>query len=170
MVNDDNLVYRDYLRRSTRREEVVVDGRTKTYSNYVKVDVEDSSNDEAYVRIRKVSQGRNKSLANNNAESIDYQYSLKDGTLALNAYFLSKSRYQFKHEVVYVTVYVPTHTTVYFDKSTKSFLHGIYDVDSKADNEMANHYFLMTEEGLDCSDCEEEIEEEDPIDDINEEI
>lgn len=160
MVNNDDLYYQSRLRRSTRRIEVYQGDKKRTYSNYVKVDVEKSNTDQISVKVRKVSEGRNRNVAKKNAEELEYKYDLDGNTLSLDAYFLSNSRYKFKDEVIYVTVYIPENSTVYFDETMQSFLHGIYDVDNMYDSEMVEHYFLMTEEGLDCSDCEEEIEEE----------
>lgn len=160
MVNNDDLYYQSRLRRSTRRVEVYEGDERKTYSNYVKVDVEKSDSNEFSVKIRKVSEGRNRNVAKKNADELEYKYELNGNTLNLDAYFLSKSKSRFKDETIYVTVYVPENTTVYFGSSTSSFLHGIYDVDRMSDWEMTEHYFLMTEDGLDCTDCEEEEEKE----------
>lgn len=162
MVNDEDLYYQSRLRRSTRRVEVYEGSKRLTYSNYVKVDVEKSDTDQAYLRIRKVSEGRSRNIAKKNAEELDYKYELDGNTLSLNAFFLSESRHKFKDEVVYVTVYVPENSTVYFDESTNTFLNRVYNVDDMYDSEMVEHYFLMTDNGLDCSDCEEEIKEEEP--------
>ena len=161
MVNNDDLYYRSRLRRSSRRVEVYDGDTRKTYSSYIKVDVEPSESDEFYVKVRKVSDGRNRNLAKKNAEDLEYKYEMNGSTLTLDAYFLSKFKSRFKDEAIYVTVYVPENTTVYFDDTTSSFLHGIYDVDRMSDWEMATHHFLMTKEGLDCTDCEEEEELED---------
>ncbi len=157
MVNDDNLYFRSRLNRSTRRHIVTDDNNVKrTYSSYIKVDIEQSDSEDASIKIRKVSEGRNRGLANKNAETIEYNYELDGNTLTLDAYFLSKSKYRFKDEIIYVTVYIPENKTIYFDNSTRGFLAAIYDVDGMYDRDMADHYFLMTGEGLDCSDCEVE--------------
>ena len=46
MINDDEIYYRHNLRRSYLREEVEIDGKQMTYSNYVKVDVKKSNSNE----------------------------------------------------------------------------------------------------------------------------
>lgn len=160
MFNDDNLYEPYYLRRRTRRIEVLDGDIEKTYSNYVKVNVKKSDTEDFSIRVRKKSEGRSRIKANKNAADLEYNYELKDNTLILNAYFLSKFKSIFKDESVTVTVYVPESTTIYFEENTGSFLHGNYDLDEMFDVDMAEHYFLMTDKGMDCSDCEEEIEEE----------
>ncbi|MEQ6124771.1 PspC domain-containing protein [Pseudotenacibaculum sp. MALMAid0570] len=156
MVNDDDLYYKSRLRRSSRRVEVYDGDKRKTYCSYIKVDVEKSDVDEVSIKVRKVSEGRNRNLANKNAEQLEYKYELNDNTLTLDAYFLSNSRHLLKDEAIYVTIYIPENSVIYFDESTQNFLHGIYDVDGMYDSDMAEHYFLMTSEGLDCTDCEVE--------------
>ncbi len=160
MYNDANLYEPSYLRRSTRRIEVIDGDVEKTYSSYVKVNVKKSDDDQFSIRIRKKSEGRTRLKANKNAEALDYKYELAGNTLVLNSFFLSKFKSIIQDESINVTVYVPENTTIYFEENTASFLHGNYDVDNMFDVDMAEHYFLMTNDGLDCQDCQEEIEEE----------
>lgn len=160
MYNDDNLYEPYNLRRRTRRIEVLNGDIEKIYSNYVKVNVKKSDNEEFSIKVRKKSEGRSRIKANKNAEDLEYNFELKDNTLVLNAYFLSKFKSIFKDESITVTVYVPKNRTIYFEENTGSFLHGNYDLDEMFDVDMAEHYFLMTEKGMDCTDCEKELEEE----------
>ena len=160
MYNDDDLYYKSYLRRSSNRIPVYIGEEQKTYCSYVKVNVRKSDSDEFSVKVRKTSDGRNRNIANQNAEALDYNYELNGNTLTLNAYFLSEFKTKYKDEKIEVTVYVPENTTIYFEGNTSSFLHRNYDVDNMFDSDMAEHYFLMTDDGLDCQDCEEEKEEE----------
>ena len=161
MVNDDNIYYLSRLRRNTKRHIVTHNDIKKAYSNYIKVDVEKSDSDNISIKVRKVSEGRNRKNAKKNAEAIEYNYTLDENTLTLDAYFLSLLKNKFSDEVVYVTVYVPENSVIYFDQSVKNFLHAIYDVDSMYDSDMVNHYFEMTTDGLDCTDCIEEVKEQD---------
>lgn len=158
LVNDDDLHYQSRLRRSSDTEEVFHNGATKAYSNYIKVDIEKSKTEEYTMRVRKTSRGRNRKHANKSASDIEYNYVLNGNTLTLDAFFLSNIKNMYKDEAIYITIYVPENSTVYFDESTKYFLHGIYDVDNRYDRDMATHYFLMTSDGLDCTNCEDDEE------------
>jgi hypothetical protein len=161
MYNDEELNYEYRLRSRDNKIKVFDEDTEKIYSNYVKVDVEKSSSDEFSIKVRKVSEARKKELANDNAEAIEYEYELNGNDLQLNAYFLSSVKNRYLDERVYITIYAPENATVYFNDNTSSFLYGIYDVDRMPDYRMAEHYFLMTSEGLDCADCEEEVKETD---------
>ena len=163
MVNDDTIYYRHNLRRNSSQEEVEIDGKLMTYSNYIKVDVKRSASDESYIIIQKESRGKNKSNASKNAENIKYKYKVIDNTIVLDAYFLSAYKNMWKDEEVNITIYLTENATVYFDNSTKNFLN---DVDNEADiydKEMVNHHFIITESTLKCTDCVAEIEEEQEI-------
>ncbi|QMU63923.1 MAG: PspC domain-containing protein [Flavobacteriaceae bacterium] len=160
LVNNDGLYYQNKLRRNSRTEEVYDNGVLKTYSNYIKVDVEKSKSDTYTLRLRKTSRGRNRKNAKENAHAMEYNFKIEENSLTLDAYFLSNIKNRYKDEKVYATIYIPENSTVYFDTSTEGFLHGIYDADNRYDSDMATHYFLMTPDGLDCTDCEEEEDNE----------
>ncbi|MFY0603423.1 MAG: PspC domain-containing protein [Flavobacteriaceae bacterium] len=161
LVNDDTLYYQSRLRRSSRTEEVYDDGIQKVYSNYVKVDVEKSDSDEFSIKIRKTSSGRNRKKANQSASEIEYNYKVDGNILVLDAYYLSNIKNIYRDEKVYVTIYVPENVTVYFDKTSRSFIYNVANTGNIYDQDMIEHYFLMTQEGLDCTDCENDINEED---------
>lgn len=163
MENDDNVYYRHNLRRSSRKYEVEVAGKTKVYSNYVKVDVKKSNSDDAYVIIQKESRGKTRSKANKNAEKIEYKYEIDGTDFTLDAFYLSEFRNLWKDEEVNVTFYLPEGVTVYFDNTVKNFLYNVDNDEDIYDKDMANHHFKMTDKTLTCTDCieeDDEIEEE----------
>ena len=153
MINDDELYFQDKLRRSTKRIKVEDNGVKKIYSTNVKVSVEKSNTENFTFKIRKVSEGRNKNKANEKAAKIDYRYSIKDSTLKLNAFFLSHLNHRSSDEIVYVTIYVPEGNTVFIDTSTHSFLYQIKNSNNLYHGDVTNHFFEMTEKGLNCTDC-----------------
>ncbi len=165
MVNDNSIYYQSNLKRRNNKEEVSANGEPKLYSNYVKVDVQRSATNQTYVEVRKRSRGRNIAKAQKYAETIKFDYKLAGNELIVDGFFLSDYKSFIKDEVVYFTLYITDDVTVYFDKSTDTFLNNIPNTDNIYDGDMINHYFLMTNEGLDCTDCIEDKKEE-----INDEI
>ena len=157
MVNDDELYFQDKLRRSTKRIKVEDNGVKKIYATNVKVSVEKSNTEEFIFKIRKVSEGRNKNKATENATKIDYRYSIKDSTLKLNAFFLSHLNQRSSDEIVYVTIYVPENNILFIDTSTQSFLYRIKNSNNLYHGDLTNHFFEMTEKGLNCTDCGNEL-------------
>jgi phage shock protein PspC (stress-responsive transcriptional regulator) len=161
MINDDELFYQNVLSRdSFNNHEVSVDGIEKTYSSNVVLDVEPSETNEAYIQVRKQSEGRKKSVANKNASELEYNYTIDEGRITLDAYFLSAYKNLFKDERVRVTLYVPEGVTVLFGNSTKNFLNRIDNTEDIYDRNMVNHHFLMTQNGFECTDCNKEEENE----------
>jgi phage shock protein PspC (stress-responsive transcriptional regulator) len=153
MINDDELYFQDKLRRSTKRIKVEDNGVKKIYATNVKVSVEKSNTENFTFKIRKVSEGRNKNKATEKAAEIDYRYSIKDSTLKLNAFFLSHLNHRSSDEIVYVTIYVPEGNTMFIDTSTHSFLYQIKNSNNLYHGDVTNHFFEMTEKGLNCTDC-----------------
>jgi len=156
MINDDMLFFQETLTRSSKRVFVSDNKLEKIYSTNIKVAVEKSNSETSSIKIRKVSEGRNKTKATENATGIDYKYEEVQNTLQLNGFFLSHLTYRFSDEVVYATIYIPENSTVFLDKTTQSFLYNIASTDSMYDTDMVGHYFKMTDKGLDCTDCIEE--------------
>ena len=153
MINDDMLFFQETLTRSSERVFVSDNKLEKIYSTNIKVSVEKSNSETSSIKIRKVSEGRNKTKATENATGIAYKYEEVQNTIQLNGFFLSHLTYRFSDEVVYATIYIPENSTVFLDKTTRSFLYNIANTDSMYDADMVGHYFKMTDKGLDCTDC-----------------
>jgi len=158
MVNDDELYFQESLIRSSERKEVNNNGVHKIYSSNIKVTVEKSNSKAFSIKLRKISEGRNKNKAIKNAAKIDYKYSTKNNRLELNSFFLSHLNHRSTNEIVYVTIYVPDRSTLFLDPSIKSFLYRIKNSDNLYHGDLINHFFEMTEKGLNCSDCKKNHE------------
>ena len=159
MMNDDTITYRHNLRKTTRKEEVDINGVKMVYSSYIKLDVKKSKSDESYVLIQKISKGKNSNKARKNAKEIKYQFKTVDDTIIFDAFFLSKYKNLWKEEEINVTLYIPEGITVYFDNSVKNFLHNVNNEADTYDKDMANQHYKMTNKTLKCTDCIKEQED-----------
>jgi hypothetical protein len=160
-VNDDNIYYLNRLKRNTYKQEVSVNGKKMTYSNYIKVNVKKSSSDKNYITIQKKSKGKSKNRARKNAKRIKYKYKIIDNTIVLDAYFLSGFKNLWKDEEINITIYLKENTTVYFDNSIKNFLYRVSNKQNITSKNMGKHHFIMTNKTLKCTDCivnEKEVE------------
>jgi phage shock protein PspC (stress-responsive transcriptional regulator) len=153
VVNDDNLNYQHFLRRSTNKEVVIIDDVKKVYSNNVTIDVKKSNTDEVTVVVRKLSEGKNKKEANESSEKLEYNYRINDNVIELNAYFISDLANRYKDEKIAIVIRIPEETSIYFGTSVKTFIYDIQNTERILDSDMINHYFTMTEKGLNCNDC-----------------
>ncbi len=157
LIGNDNLSNKKELRRSSGSESVYDNDVKKLYSTRINVDIKATDKATAYVKIRKESDGKNRLTANKDAESIEYEFSLNEKDLLLNGYFLSDSKNKFKDQVIDITVYLPINSVIYLDASTKTFLNDVDNVQDIYDGDMPKHYFKMTENGLECLDCDPNI-------------
>ncbi|WP_442265560.1 PspC domain-containing protein [Tenacibaculum sp. ZS6-P6] len=160
--NDNDIYYLHNLERRRNSKEVYVDDKKMKYSNNIKIDVEKSETNEAYIEIKKESEGRKKRLAIKNAENIIYKFDLENNKIVFDAYFLSDYKNIWKREEVYLTLFIPEGTTLFFEKSSKKFLYDIENTQDIYDRDMGNHYFKMTTNGLECTDCESTNQEDAP--------
>jgi phage shock protein PspC (stress-responsive transcriptional regulator) len=148
MVKNKDFYYQ-YNNYRNNNVEVIYQGDVKKLaSTDVYIDVEKSDSNKAYLQIRKSSEGRNKLNAIENAESISYKYKIEGNEILLDAYFVSEFKNAFKDENVYLKLFIPNDVTVYFDDSTKNFLYSIENTTNTYDRNMVNHYFMMTDDGL----------------------
>jgi len=157
MVGNDNLSNEKELRRGHNYETVFDNETEKLYSTRVNVDIKSTDKATAYVKIRKESNGKTRLNANKDAESIEYNFNLTEKNLLLNGYFLSDLKNKFKDQLIDVTVYLPINSIVYLDTSTQTFLNDVDNVQNIYDGDMPKHYFKMTENGLECLDCDPSI-------------
>lgn len=157
MIGNDNLSTYKELRRRYNSETVIDKDVQKLYSTRINVDVKPTDNTIGYVKIRKESEGKSRLSANNDAESIEYQFNLNDKHLELNGYFLSDFKHKFKDQLIDVTIYLPVNSLIYLDNSTRTFLDDVDNIQEIRDRDMPKHYYKMTENGLECLDCDPDI-------------
>lgn len=154
MLNNDLIANRKSLYRSSNLEEVTDENGAKMlYSSYVHVDVRRSSDDKVMVKVLKTARGFNEEKALQKSEAIQYQYTFDKNILDLNAYFLTPKEFLFNRPKIDVIIYVPENKVVYLDHTTSSFLYDVHNIQDVYDSDMANHYFIMTDKGFDCTDC-----------------
>ena len=124
------------------------------------MDVRKSKNRKSYLEVRRRSQGRTMSNAQENASKIQFKYEVAEYTIVVDGFFLSSFSNFSKDETVYFTLYLQEEVMVYFDESSGNFLNNVENTQNISDQDMIDHYFMMTDKGLDCSDCEIPEEEE----------
>ncbi len=164
MIGNDNLIDSKYLTRSRSQRIVLNNDEEKLFSSRVNLDIRKSNTDAASIKIRKKTKSRNIKKATSQAALIEYQFNLNQKNLNLNSYFLSDPKNKQQKQMVDVILYLPEGTTVFLDKSTKTFLDDVKNAQDIYDRNMANHYFKMTKKGFVCLDCHENIYKNDAFD------
>ncbi|WP_372792389.1 PspC domain-containing protein [Lutibacter sp.] len=157
MIGNDNLSNRKELRREYNSETVYDKDLEKLFSTRINVDIKSTDKTNAFVKIRKESEGKNRLTANNDAEAIEYQFNLNDKNLELNGYFLSDINTKFKDQLIDITINLPVNSLIYLDSSTRTFLDDVDNIQDIHDSDMPKHLYKMTEKGLECLDCDPSI-------------
>ncbi|SEB35976.1 Phage shock protein PspC (stress-responsive transcriptional regulator) [Tenacibaculum sp. MAR_2009_124] len=177
VVNDENIYYQSRLRNRDNYVNVTVDDVEMKYSNDINIDVEKSETGNAYIEIKKTSEGRKRGIANKNAEKIKYNFKSNNNVIVFDAYFLNDYKNMWKDEEVKATLYLPEGSSVYFERSSRDFLYSIDNTEDIYDRDMVNHHFNMTSKGLECTDCEktnnnseDEENEDDSFENENEDM
>ena len=152
MTASDQHTNGNYFRK--RNIKIIFGNRHKQkYSNHILVNVIDSNTEKAFVKVQKVSEGRSNTNAKENASKIQYNYRIENNKILLDDHFISPLNHRYLDETVYITVGIPTNTSIYFTNSTDPYIYDIENTENLYDSEMINHYFKMTNVGLDCMDC-----------------
>ncbi|WP_457616745.1 PspC domain-containing protein [Lutibacter sp.] len=157
MVDSEDLSTRKELKKRYSSEIVYVGDTQKVYATKISVDIKPTDKLNAFVKIRKESEGKSIKHANKSAETIEYQFNLNNQNLLLNGYFLSEIKNQFKNQYVDITIYLPVNAIIYLDKSTRTYLYDIENTQGIFDRDMPKHYYKMTSDGLECLDCNPNI-------------
>jgi len=162
MLGNDKIANRKSLYRSRNLESVEDSiGNEKLFSSYVHVDIRRSSTDQVIVKVIKSTRAFNKSKAKENAKLITYNFTDNPNVLNLDAYFLVPTALEHNRPKIDVIVYVPNDRYVYLDNTTKSFLYDVKNRTNIYDSDMANHNFLMSSSGFECTDCLSKTTEKD---------
>jgi len=164
LVDDDKISNSMVLRREYGYKVVVdEDDDNRIYSNNIRLNIHPSDNDRIIVKTRKKSDGKSKEDARDNAREISHGFELGNNNLLIDGYFLSEVKNKFRAQKIYLDIYIPVGQIIYLDKSARSFLYDVDNIQDIYDRDMAKHYYKMTEEGLSCLDCDsmdEETEDE----------
>lgn len=151
MIKNDDLYYQYNYRRTNDFRIVYKDDVKKLYSNDIYIDVEKSETDQAYVQIKKNSEGRNRLNANNNANDLVYNFDIKNNQILLDSYFLSEYKNMFKDEDINIIIFIPNGSQIQLDSSTKNYLYRIENVEGTYSRDLAGNNYKMTDNGLENS-------------------
>jgi len=154
MIDDELLSgSTNFTQRFSTKKVLDINDQIKYYSNNIDIGVKLTEGTDTYIKLYKKANGKTQVLARENANKIEYDYNASATNLLLNSYFLTDQKNSFRYKTVGVTLYVPKNKVLYFDESTRSFLKYIKTVGNIYNRDMPEHYFRMTDAGLECLDC-----------------
>ena len=93
------------------------------------------------------------------AESVQYSFRMDSNIVTFDPYFTYPEEQLLRGQEVDVILRLPVGKTVFIKGGMKRIIDDIDNVQNMYDPRMVNHYWQMTEEGLNCLDCIEEQKE-----------
>jgi len=119
----------------------------------VRLIVRSTTEDSAYLKIQKETNGRNFSAAKEEASRIDYNFEVVDNTLYLDGFFTTEESSRFKSQEVQVILYLPEGITLYADDNTYTYHRNDSRFRDLLDNGNEEKYLLLQRGKLVCEDC-----------------
>ncbi|XCF07000.1 PspC domain-containing protein [Tamlana crocina] len=126
------------------------------FSSDINLLVKSTTDSVATIAIEKTADGRDYETAIKRAKSINYGFELNNNTLTFNSYLTTNPKNKFREQKVDVILYLPENTLVYFNNSTKAFIHHRRYNGNLVLREHTNHYVKILDEDSECLDCPEE--------------
>lgn len=121
----------------------------------VRLSIVRSENDKFQVEEVFSGYGINNFIAEKNTEDIRYSFSQKDSVFRFNDYFSLGEHAKYRGQQVRLILKVPEGKAVFLRDGTTSVLSDVRNVNGLYDEEMEEHKWLMTAQGLKCMDCDE---------------
>ncbi len=129
-------------------------GKAKSLVGYADVKIIPSPTDSIEVVVYKIAKGADKRMALELARNIQYGYTQSGNTLYLDEIFATKPNDKFRAQELEVIVKLPKGKVINLDKSLKESLDDVDNVTNTWDGYMVGRRWKMTENGLECIDCE----------------
>lgn len=128
-------------------------GEIESKLTNVEFDIKKSPDSLTYIVIRKQARGWNKKEAHQRVEKMEYGFRVENNTLELNDYLTFRNEDKYRAQEVDVTLLLPVGKTAYLMPHTENIIDDIKNTQNIYDGNMPRHHWLMTKEGLSCSDC-----------------
>lgn len=108
---------------------------------------------EFQLRMERSSRGGSQKQALENAEMIEGRYRFTGDSLKIFPYYSLRTDAKWRSPRLEYVLSVPLNGVVYFTPASKSFIYDIPNVTNTYDRDMVGHHWLMTNSGLECTDC-----------------
>lgn len=120
----------------------------------LEVDVVQGKSNEVVLILKKMSRGENRKDAGRRAENINIKYEVEDNVLAISPYLDFPYSDRFRTQEVQISIALPVGKSIFLENSSRDIIYDIKNVTNTYDGRMISHTWLMTEQGLACTDCE----------------
>lgn len=120
----------------------------------IEVDVIKARGQELAILARKSARGNNRKVAGQNAEESKFTYEFEDNRLRISPYIYTPLENKFRAQEIQISIALPVGSAIFLEESSRDIIYDIKNVTNTYDGRMIGHTWLMTEAGLECTDCE----------------
>ncbi len=161
MVGND--LYSRYLYRSSNNYRLTQEGEAdkKIYTTDIRLIVRSTSDSIASIYIEKNASGSNYETAKERASNINYNYTLINNQLKLDAFLSTDFENKFSEQQVEVILYLPIGTILYADNNTNSFHRNSSYFNDILKIGQEEHHLRIIEDDVECLDCDDESKDKD---------
>ena len=128
-------------------------------SNELSIDVIKTAGEHIELKVVKRSKGSNRREAGLNAEHVFMTYEIEDNNLKVSQFTSFPKEDRFRRQRIQMSIALPEGKSIYLDPSSREIIYDIENVTNTYDGRMMGHTWLMTANGLECTDCEWLIKE-----------
>jgi phage shock protein PspC (stress-responsive transcriptional regulator) len=121
--------------------------------NALEVDIVKSNGEEVELQVRKSSKGLNRKEAGKRAENTLFFYELDSLGLKIDPFISVPLEDQYRDQEIKIRIGLPVGKSIYLSPSSEEIIYDIKNVTNTLDSRMIRHHWLMTEDGLECTDC-----------------
>lgn len=123
------------------------------YYDNLEVDVLPSKSNKIELIVEKIAQGKNRKVAKERAEMIDFSYLLNDSILKINPFINFDLSEQLRGQEVKIHIMLPIGSKIVLEEGCESIIYDIKNVTNEYDWDMIGETWIMLENGLNCLDC-----------------
>lgn len=123
------------------------------YMNDMTIDVIKSQSDAIELHYNFSARGSNRKEAAERAQNIQLTYKQSGNKLIVQEFIAVPVSDKYRKQNLKLSIGIPEGKSIYLDQSASSIIYDIKNVSNTYDGKMLGHHWLMTTEGLECTDC-----------------
>lgn len=117
-------------------------------SGQPRIDIIRSRDQEARMEITRKARGTNSRVARDQAEEIEYSFTLRDTLFTFDPVFTIPVNGTFRAQEIDIDLYLPEGTRIYLDRSLRNMIYSIDNTEDRWTRQMVGDTWIMTDEGL----------------------
>ncbi len=127
----------------------------QVFGYYPTLDIKASATDSFEVCVISSARGATSAEAFSRSQNINYNYTIKDSVLILNPAFSFNLDDKWRNQNVRILIKVPRGKMIQLSRNLRPLIHNsdIDNLQDSDDDDMVGRRWIMTEEGLNCVDC-----------------